>query len=326
MRQKKMDSARLGLFVIAGLAFLILTLYMIGKNRNLFGSTFTLYANFNNVSGLVAGNNVRFSGIDVGTVKRIEIVNDSSIHVTMTIDRKVRPHIKRNTIATIATDGLMGSKLINLNAIGGLSEEVNEGDMLLSLKPVETDAMLRTLNTTNDNIAVISLNLREITYKLNASNSLWTLLSDTLIASDIKRTVADLRRTSQNTTRLTEELNGLADLLRNGEGLVGSLLKDTTVFYRLDQSMRDAQEAGRHIAALTGDLRAMIKDIEEGKGTAGILLSDTTLAARLRASMGNIEQGTARFNENMEALKHNWLFRGYFKKQERKARKAAETP
>lgn len=326
MQLKKVDSARLGLFVIAGLIFLILMLYMIGKNRNLFGSTFTLYANFNNVSGLVTGNNVRFSGIDVGTVDKIEIVSDSSIHVTMIIDKKVRPYIKQNTIATIATDGIMGSKLINLNPAGSPSEEVQEGDVLLSLKPVETDAMLRTLNTTNDNIAIITSNLREITNKLNANNSLWTLLSDTLIASDIKQTAADLRRTSRNTAVLTEDLNRLADMLRNGEGLAGSLLKDTTVFRRLDQSMRDVQEAGRHVATLTNDLRVMVKEIEEGKGTVGILLSDTAWAAKLGNSIGSIEEGTARFNENMEALKHNWLFRGYFRKQEKKARKESNTP
>lgn len=321
MRLKKMDSVRLGLFVIAGLVFLILTLYMIGRNRNLFGATFTLYANFDNVSGLVAGNNVRFSGIDVGTVKKIEIINDSSIHVTMTIDRKVRQHIKQNAIATIATDGIMGNKLINLNTSVGASDAVREGDVLRSLKPVETDAMLRTLNTTNDNIAIISHNLREITNKLNASNSLWTLLSDTLIASDIKQTAADLRKTSRNTAKLTTELNDLADMLRSGEGLAGSLLTDTTVFHRLDRSMHDVQEAGRQVAALTNDLRVMVREIEEGKGTVGVLLSDTAWAAKLRNSLGNIEQGTARFNENMEALKHNWLFRGYFKKQEKKARK-----
>jgi phospholipid/cholesterol/gamma-HCH transport system substrate-binding protein len=321
MRIKKTDSAKLGLFVLAGLLFLVLTLYMIGKNRNLLGSTFTLYATFNNVNGLVPGNNVRFSGIDVGTVKDIEIVNDTSIHVTMTIDTKVKKHIKQNTIATIATDGLMGNRLISLSVRPGPSEEVEEGNVLQSLKPVETDAMLRTLNTTNDNITVITHNLREITNKLNKNNSLWTLLSDSLIAKDIKQTVVDLRRTGHNTAALTAELNGLAEKVKQGEGLAGSLLTDTIVFQRLDQSMRDVQEASRHVATLTNDLNAMIKDIGEGKGTVGILLSDTAWAAKLHQSIVNVEQGTARFNENMEALKHNWLFRSYFRKQEKKADK-----
>lgn len=326
MNAKKINSAKLGLFVIAGLVFLILTLYMIGKNRNLLGSNFTLNANFNNVSGLVPGNNVRFSGIDVGTVSKIEIINDTSIHVTMTVDRSVRRHIRQNTIATIATDGIMGNKLINLSVQPGESQEVQEGDVLQSLKPVETDAMLRTLNTTNDNIAIITQNLREITNKLNSSNSLWTLLSDTAIASDTKQTITDLRTTGRNTAAFTSELNQLADRLKGGEGLVGSLLTDTVVFKNLDQSIRDVQMASSQVAALTNELKALIRDIDEGQGTVGLLLSDTAMAAKLYNSIGNIEQGTSRFNENMEAMRHNWLFRGYFKKEEKKAKKEMEMP
>ena len=321
MRTKKSDNAKLGLFVMAGLLFLILTLYMIGKNRNLLGSNFTLNATFNNVNGLVPGNNVRFSGIDVGTVRKIQIINDTSIHVTMTLDKEFRQHIKQNTLATIATDGIMGNKLINLSVQPGESGVVEEGDVLQSLKPVETDAMLRTLNTTNDNIAVITENLKEITDKLNYSNSLWTLLSDTVIASDIKQTITDLRITGRNTAILTAELNELADRLQDGEGLVGSLLTDTTVFTTLDRAIRDVQIASSEAASLTNDLKIMIKEIGQGQGTVGVLLSDTVLAGKLYKSIGNIEEGTARFNENMEALKHNWLFRGYFRKQEKQARK-----
>lgn len=321
MRIRTSDSARLGLFVIAGLLFLILTLYMIGKNRNLFGTTFTLHASFDNVNGLVSGNNVRFSGIDVGTVKKIEIIDDSTIYVTMIIDKKVKSHIKKNAIATIGTDGLMGNKLINLNTQPGESEAVEEGSILRSLKPVETDDMLRTLNTTNTNIAIISRNLREITNKLNNSNSLWSLLSDSLIAVDIKRTVVDVRRTGQNTEALTNALKDLVDKVKRGEGLAGSLLTDTTVFNSLQQSMKDVQKASVHIASLTDELKTMIRNVEEGKGTVGVLLSDTVWAQRLHRSIRNVEEGTARFSENMEAMRSNWLFRSYFNKQEKRARK-----
>jgi phospholipid/cholesterol/gamma-HCH transport system substrate-binding protein len=317
MRIKTVDSAKLGLFVIAGLMFLILTLYMIGKNRNLFGSTFTLYASFDNVNGLVAGNSVRFSGIDVGTVKDVQIVDDSSIYVTMIIERKVKKYIKDNAIATIGTDGLMGNKLINISVQPGPAQIVEEGNILRSLKPVETEEMLRTLNTTNDNIAIISRNLREITNKLNNSNSLWTLLSDSTLAVDIKQTAIDIRKTGRNVADFTAELNSMAEELKQGRGLAGSLLKDTITFYRLDQSMRDVREASRNVAALTSDLKIMIGNIEQGKGTVGVLLSDTVWAEKLHHSITNIEEGTARFSENMEAMKHNWLFRSYFKKQEK---------
>ena len=320
MRKKYIDNAKLGLFVLLGLLFLIFSLYMIGKNRSLFGSTFTLYARFNNVNGLVPGNNVRFSGIDVGTVRKIEIINDTSIHVTLVIDKKVREHIRQNALASIGTDGLIGNKLININAGPGLAESVEEGSILQSLKPVETDDMLRTLNTTNTNIAIISRNLREITVKLNSSNSLWTLLSDSLIANDIKMAAREIRKTGHNTSLFTEDLNKLAAELKRGEGLAGSLLTDTVVFRQLDKSLDAVHQASTNAASLTNDLKKIINDIEQGKGTVGVLLADSVWAEKLHHSILNVEEGTARFNENMEAMRHNFLFRGYFRRQEKKSK------
>jgi phospholipid/cholesterol/gamma-HCH transport system substrate-binding protein len=116
MKKKGIENIKVGTLVIAGLLFLIFTLYMIGKNRNLLGKTFVITAVVHNVNGLMPGNNVRFKGIDVGTVKSIEITNDTLINVIMIIDDKMQPFIKKNAIASIGTDGLMGNKLVNINS------------------------------------------------------------------------------------------------------------------------------------------------------------------------------------------------------------------
>src|SRR5688500_3974021 len=119
MKHKPINNAKLGIFVIAGIVFLIMTLYMIGRNRNLIGPTFTINAVVSNVNGLMPGNNVRFKGIDVGTVKSITLENDSAIIVSMLIDKKMKPYLKQNAIATIGTDGIMGNKLVNINSHKG---------------------------------------------------------------------------------------------------------------------------------------------------------------------------------------------------------------
>lgn len=98
----------------------------------------------------MAGNNARFAGIDVGTVHRVDIQNDSSILITMIIDRRVQKHLRQNAVATISTDGLMGNKLININPQPGPAPPLEERTVLRSRTPVETDEMIRTLNTTND--------------------------------------------------------------------------------------------------------------------------------------------------------------------------------
>jgi len=321
MKTKKVDNAKLGVFVMAGVLFMIVTLYMIGKNRNLLGATFMIKAVVSNVNGLVPGNNVRFKGIDVGTVKAITISDDTLIYVTLTLDDKMKPFIKQNALASIGTDGLMGSKLMNINSQPGLAPPVVEGSVIQSRIPIETDEMLRTLSTTNNNMERISNNLREITVKLNNSNSLWNLLSDTAITHDLKSAVRDFKRTGSNTSELTRNAKNMINRFDHGEGLAGTLFTDTTLSSRLDYSLIKIQEASERTSAMIESLESVITKLKEGEGTAGLILADTTLRNKLVRSAANVEEGTSRFNDNMEAMRANFLFKGYFKKQEKEQKK-----
>ena len=317
MKTKATDNIKLGLFVIAGLVFLIVTLYMIGRNRNLFGSTFTIKASMNSVDGLTRGNNVRFKGIDVGTVKDIEIANDSAVLVVMIIDEKVKPYIKQNSIASIGTDGLMGSKLINIHSQPRPAPPVKEGSVILSREPIETDEMLRTLNTTNNTIERVTRNLDEITTKLNISKSLWNLISDTLITADLKEAVSGFRNAGVHTAALTANAREIVNRFGSGQGLAGTLFTDTALTRKLDNSITQLQVASEKTAGMMDNLESVMEGLKSGDGTAGLLLSDTTLRNALMQSALQVEQGTSRFNENMEALKSNFLFRRYFRKLEK---------
>lgn len=324
MRHRRIDNAKVGLLVLSGLVFLVFTLYMIGKNRNLLGSTFTIKAIINNVNGLVPGNNVRFKGIDVGTVKSLAVVDDTAIYVTMTIDEKMRPYIKKNAIASIGTDGLMGNKLININSVSAPAEPIEPNDIIQSRQPVETDEMLRTLNTTNNNIERISHNLYEISEKLNSSESLWTLLSDTVITRDVRSAVVSFRKTGANTVALTATANSIANSLNNGNGIAHKLFTDTTLSNQLAHSLQQIQTASNETSLMMKDLKTVVDDMRQGDGTAGLLLTDTLLRQSLFKSALNIEQGTDRFNQNMEALKSNFLFRKYFKKLQKREEESAK--
>lgn len=323
MKTKKVDNAKLGAFVLAGVFFMILTLYMIGKNRNLLGRTFTIKAVVGNVNGLVPGNNVRFKGIDVGTVKSITVFDDTLIYVTMTLDEKMKPYIKQNALASIGTDGLMGNKLININSQPGAAPPVAEGSVIQSRVPVETDEMLRTLNTTNNNMEKITNNIREITVKLNNSNSLWNLLADTLITQDVKYAVKDFRRAGANTADLTHDAKNMVNRFESGEGLVGTLFTDTTLSNKVEYSLLRIQQASEQTSEMITNLDSLISKFKEGEGTAALIFADTALRNKLIRSGSSIEEGTSRFNENMEALQSNFLFRPYFKKQEKIKKKSS---
>lgn len=321
MKTKGVNNTKLGLFVLAGVLFMTLTLYMIGKNRNLLGNTFVIKAVVTNVNGLVPGNNVRFKGIDVGTVERIELANDSSIIITMVIDEKMKPFIRSNAIVSIGTDGLMGNKLININSQSGSSVAIQKGDTLTSRKPIETDEMLRTLNTTNSNIEKISMNLYEITTRLNNSNGLWDLLADSVLARDIKRAVKQLRIASDNTSDLTRKGNEMMSRLQGGNGLVPTLFTDSTLSRDVKLLIGTLSKSGNRLSATADSLTIVVNGLRMGEGTAGLILSDTVARNSLLKSIRSIEEGTFRFNQNMEAMKSNFLFKGYFKKLEKESQK-----
>jgi phospholipid/cholesterol/gamma-HCH transport system substrate-binding protein len=321
MKTKTPDNVKLGLFVLAGITFLIFTLYMIGKSRNLFGRTFTIKAAMSTVNGLMPGDNVRFKGIDVGTVKGIVFAGDTGLFVVMIIDEKLKSYIRQDAVASIGTDGLMGNKLVNISSISTDAPPVEEGSVIQSREPVETDEMLRTLNTTNNTIERVTRNLDEITLKLNSSNSLWNLISDTVITQDLREALKNFRLAGANTVELTASATKMVNRFEQGEGLAGTLFTDTTLTQRLDNSMNKIQIASEKTAVMMTDLTSVIEDLRSGEGTAGLLLSDTIMRRSLLESALHVEQGTARFNENMEALKSNFLFRRYFRKMEKENRK-----
>lgn len=316
-RIKSISNIKLGIFVLAGVVFLVFSLYMIGRNRNMFGSTFTLSAYFRNINGLVAGNNVRFSGIDVGTVKSVAVENDTSVIVVMVVDRKMQKHIKINSVATIGSDGLVGNKLVNISSVGGVTSHVDDGSIIVSRQPLETDEMLRTLQTTNDNIAVITQNLREVSVRLNGSATLWNILADTIIVQDLKSAVAHFNHAGANTELATGDARYLVNKLSNGNGLANSIFTDTLLRTTLEKVIADLHKTGKTLDTAALQLKIVTEDIHNGKGTIGVLLADTASSGRLTRSIRNIETGTDNFNSNMEALKGNFLFRKYYRKQKR---------
>ncbi len=306
---------KLGAFVLAGTIFLVVVLYMMGEKRRLFGSTFSIQAQFNNVNGLMAGNNVRFAGINVGTVESVEIISDSMVEVIMLIEEGAQKFIKKNAIASIGTDGLMGNKLVNINS-GAIdnSQSVEENDNLISQSPIETDEMLRTLNTTNDNIKVITGDLKKITQKINSRNTLWSLLLDTVIAENAKAAVVNLKLMSNTGVLITGDLKRLTDNMNRGKGSLGALITDTVLSSRLSQTVVNFQKLSDTVGVLSGDISGIISDLKQGKGSIGLLMKDTMLVHNLNSSILTIEKGAGNFNENMDALKSSWPFKRYFKK------------
>lgn len=324
MAKRIKNNLKLGVFVLAGLLFLALLLYMIGKNRNLFGDTYVLKARFENIQGLVAGNNVRFSGIQAGTVKKVNILNDTVIEVSMIIEKKMLNIIRKNAVASIGTDGLMGNKVVNIVPSRQPDSFAVEGDILLSKKAVATDDMLQTLYKTNNDVAVIAADLKTTVQRINSS-ALWALLNDEGIPKDLKISVTNIRSATGKAGNMVDNLSTIVSDVKNGKGSVGALLTDTSFAKNLNEAILKIKTVGDQADSLAGEINKLVtgirQDVNNGKGTVHALLKDSMMVIKLNASLDNIQKGTDGFNQNMEALKHSFLLRGYFKKQEKQKRK-----
>lgn len=311
------NNIKLGVFVLAGLMALILAFYMIGKNHNMFGSNFVVKARFSNLNGLVEGNNVLFSGIQAGTVKSVSLINDTTIEVTLLIDNKIRSYIHKNATASIGTEGLMGNKIVNIIPSPGTSAVVEEGDLLVSQKIINTDEMLQTLSKTNKNIAGISEELKVTVLRINKS-ALLDLLNDSNIGKSLKSSLLHINQTTANASKMSNGLNMLVAQIKAGKGGAGILLADTGFAKNLQDAMVKIRLAGDNADKLVAQLN---KDFAQGKGPLNTLLRDSVAARNISLSLENIQKGTDGFNQNMEALKHNFLFRGYFKNLEKAKKK-----
>lgn len=232
MKNSNSYKIRLGIFVTLGILILFIIIFLIGSNQNLFSPKFKINANFKNVSGLQVGGQVRFSGIAVGTIENIEIINDSTVTVVAIIDNDVKKFIKKDSKASITSEGVIGDKILTISQGSSSSPEIRDGTKIESFEPVEFDEILSSIKTTAENAEII-----------------------------------------------------------------------------------------------TDELALLLSDINDGEGTIGKLMNDEDMARDLDKTMENLRKSSKGLEENMEAAKHNFLLRGYFKKKERekeRARKKAE--
>jgi len=190
---------RLGAFIVGGLILFVFTIFIIGRQKNLFNPVFTLTTNFYNVSGLQVGNNIRFSGINVGTVDNITIINDSTVRVDMLIRKEIRQFIKSDCQVAIGSEGLIGDRLLVISQGSAGAPLVKNRQHLLSTEPVETDAIMASLQVTAGNAEIISKELADIMMKVNSGKGIfWRLVEDSTMAENIDRTLINLEKSSEN--------------------------------------------------------------------------------------------------------------------------------
>ena len=235
----------------------------------------------------------------------------------MQIDKKIFPFIKKDAIATIGSDGLVGSVIINIIPGKGNTAQVIPGDVIKSNKRVRTDDMLNTLSTTNQNAAQLTSDLLKITNDINqGKGTIGVLIRDTVMAKDLKETINYLKITTKKTSETIDNLNNQIASLDNKNNVIG-VIKDTVVANKIKKVVDNLNKSSQEINKVVTNLNATVVNIKDGKGAINYLSNDPKLVTKIDSTMTNIKDASKKLNENLEALKNNWFFRGYFKKLEK---------
>lgn len=247
---------KLGMFVIIGLVLFVTTIYFIGKQKNLFGSTFELSSKFNSVNGLEVGNNVRFSGINIGTVEEIEFLTDTSVVIRLVIKEDVRKYIKKDAIASISSDGLMGDKVLIISSGKNSNAVVEDNDNIASKQAIEMDDLMLSVKKSVDNAGVITAQLAQFSSSMNNGNgALSRLVSDEEFGNSIKKMVTNLENSSNEFSKFTVKMN-------NGKGALSKLVSDEKMGLMVDSTLTNVKtgtkglneviEAAKHNFLLRG--------------------------------------------------------------------------
>ncbi len=236
---------KLGMFVIIGLVLFVSTIYFVGKQKNLFGSTFNLKSNFKSVSGLEIGNNVRFAGINIGTVSDIQLKTDSSVVVVFLIKDEVRKFIKTDATASIGSDGLMGDKVLTISPGIASNKIVEDNDVIASKLPIDMEDLMGSVKKSVDNAGIITAQLAQFTYSMNNGNgTLSKLMTDKEMASSIKKSLLNLETSSNEFSSFTTKMN-------SGNGALSKLVTDKKMGKMVDSTMKNIQETTKGFTEIT---------------------------------------------------------------------------
>ena len=315
----------LGLFVITGATLFIIGIFLVGSKNETFNKTFAITAKFTNATGLKPGSNIRFNGVKVGIVKYVSLIGDSAVLVGMQIEEGKRTYITNHAVASIASDGLMGDKIVNITTADNMGTTIKDNEEIKAKNPIVTDQLMQTLSTTNENVKVISENLKKLTTDLNTENgTIQELYKDPGMATNLKASFANLNTTTKEVLSVSTALHEVTQQIQHGNGTIGEVLNDTAMANNLVSTMKKLKETSNELNTVSGQLSRTMQQVNSGKGAVNMLLTDSSFSVNMQQSMHNIKSASEKMDEDMEALKHNFLTKRYFKKQAKKHSKTNE--
>lgn len=316
-------SVIVGIFVLIGVIIFIAGVFVLGGQQKRFTKSIRVIAVFDDVAGLKVGNNVWFSGVKIGTVKRISFYGTAQVEVDMNIEQSSQQYIRKDANATISSDGLIGNKIVVITGGTTRHPEVEDGDRLKTVAALSSDQIMETLQENNNNLLRVTKDFKELVGNLRkGKGTVGAVLTDSVVADNFKRAMRNLERASENTVSLTGSVSRFASKLNAPGSLANQLVTDTAVFRSLKRSATRFESAvtsaDQSISTLSRTAENVNKASEKLNNTnspLGVLLTDQQTAANLRTTVSNLSRGTELLNEDLKAAQSNFLLRGFFKKK-----------
>ena len=309
-----------GVFIFIGLTILVVTILTIGSQRKAFVKSITLRAVFEDVQGLQPGNNVWLSGMKVGTVKKVAFYGSSQVQITMNIEQHAQPHIRKDARVRITTDGLVGNKIVVISGGSDSGPVVANNDDLQSEHKAGTEELMTTLQANNMNLLEITGNLKTISHKLTTGEgTLGELINDPTLGNKLKASLTNLQTASAGSERVIANLDNFTTALHKPGGLANELVTDTTVFRNLQGTIARFNDAANAAAELTQSLKntgaGINASLNDKTKPVGMLLNDEEVAADLQRTIKNLRVSSKELSDDLEAVQHNFLLRGFFRKK-----------
>src|SRR5690606_1842579 len=274
MRNDNKKTVIVGIFVLIGIVILVAGVLTLGSAQKAFVKSFSVKAVFDDIGGLQTGNNVWYSGVKIGTVKKINFYGDSQVEIEMNIDAAVQDYIRKDSKATISSDGLIGNKIIVI--YGGTSEapKIENEDRLEAVMPLDTDKLMETLQENNNNLVSITNDLKVLTGKIaNGEGIVGAVLTDSSLAVNFRSILNNLERTAANSSRLTADLTK-SSANPNKEGtLVSDCLNATTTFSSLRSTADNLESTPSEASEAAANFRQASDKLKVSDNAAGMILS-----------------------------------------------------
>lgn len=318
----KKRAVTVGLFLFIGLLIFILGVFTLGSQKKAFIKSFSLNVVFDDIQGLKVGNNVWFSGVKIGTIKKIQFYGTSQVQVFLNVEEQAHQYIHKDAKASISSDGLIGNKIIVIDGGSPKFPFIEDGDQLQVNKTLSTDDIMKTLQTNNRNLVEITTDFKVLSKNLvEGKGTVGALLTDDEIAKNFKAMVINLQNTTASTNKMAQELNLFSNKLNTKGGLADNLLTDTLMFAKLQSSITEFQKTAISAAELTANLSTASAQFNASDNALGLLLNDKATAEQIKVIVNNLQTSSQKLDEDLEALQHNFLFRGYFKKKAKEENK-----